>query len=385
MRPAGIFGSAALLWPALVTAEAGRLASQLAQDMAGLVHPTEIGSNGHPLRWTTPNLVALDLPTMRLRDFSTDAGGIPTLICAPFALHGANIADFAQGHSLVEVLLAQGIRHLLLTEWRSAKPEMRFFSIDTFLADLNIAVDHMGGKVDLIGICQGGWMALLYAARFPNKVRKLVIAGAPIDLAAQDSLVSAAAKTVSLSVFKDLVELGRGCVLGQRMLELWGPRGLGSAAIRESLQLRADDETRLARAREARFRAWYATTVDLPGTYYLQVVQWLFQENRLAEGRFVALGQRIRLSAVHQPVFLLAARDDEFVAPGQVLNTAHLVGSSALDLREALVAGSHLALFMGQATLATTWPRIARWLQSNARLGRAQSHHRGRSPSLRSA
>jgi MFS family permease len=45
---------------------------------------------------------------------------------------------------------------------------MRFFSIDTFLADLNVAVDHVGGKVDLIGICQGGWMGLLYAARFQD-------------------------------------------------------------------------------------------------------------------------------------------------------------------------------------------------------------------------
>jgi pimeloyl-ACP methyl ester carboxylesterase len=156
---------------------------------------------------------------MRLRDFSTGAAGIPTLICAPFALHGANIANFAHRHNLVEVLLAQGIRHLLLTEWRSAEPEMRFFSIDTFLADLNVAVDHVGGKVDLIGICQGGWMGLLYAARFPTKVRRLVIAGAPIDLAAGDSIVSASAKAVSLSVFKDLVELGHGRVLGQWMLE----------------------------------------------------------------------------------------------------------------------------------------------------------------------
>jgi hypothetical protein len=57
------------------------------------------------------------------------------------------------------------------------------------------------------------------------------------------------------------------------------------------------------RACEARFRAWYATTVDLPGTYYLQAVEWLFKEHRLAAGRLVALGQRIDLAAVRQPVF----------------------------------------------------------------------------------
>ena len=82
---------------------------------------------------------------------------------------------------------------------------MRFLSIDSYLADLNVAVDDMGGKVDLIGICQGGWMGLLYAARFPGKVRKLVIAGAPIDVSAGDSPISALAKAVPLSFFEELV------------------------------------------------------------------------------------------------------------------------------------------------------------------------------------
>jgi poly(3-hydroxyalkanoate) synthetase len=373
MQPTGIFGSAALLWPALVAAEAARLTSHLAQDLAGFVGEPLQGPSSGSLRWTTANIVALELPTMRLRDFSIDAKDAPTLICGPFALHGANIADFAHQHSLVEALLAAGIGHLLLTDWRSATAEMRFFSIDTYLADLNVAVDHMGGNVDLIGICQGGWMALIYAGRFPQKVRRLVIAGAPVDLAV-DSAISIAAKTVPLSVFEDLVALGESRLLGQRMLGLWGWRELDSAAIQEILQLPGDEESRLAQAREARFRVWNATTVDLPGTYYLEVVQWIFRENRLAEGRFVALGKRIDLSAIHQPIFLLAAREDEFVAPDQVLSTARLVGTADRDRREAVVAGSHVSLFMGQRTLTDTWRRIAGWL--NARLPSGRSHQR---------
>jgi pimeloyl-ACP methyl ester carboxylesterase len=41
-------------------------------------------------------------------------------------------------------------------------------------------VDDIGPPVDLIGLCQGGWLSLVYAARFPGKVRRLVLAGAPI-------------------------------------------------------------------------------------------------------------------------------------------------------------------------------------------------------------
>ena len=99
----------------------------------------------------------------------------------------AAIADLAPGHSLVAALQGAGLRRLFVTDWRSAAPEMRFLTIDNYLADLNVLVDQLGEAVDLIGLCQGGWMALVYAARFPAKVRKLVLAGAPIDIAAGKS------------------------------------------------------------------------------------------------------------------------------------------------------------------------------------------------------
>ena len=135
-----------------------------------------------PLSWTTANKIALQLPSMRLLDFSRGAEGQPLLVCAPYALHRALIADFAPGHSLVELLCNAGVARLYLTDLRSAAPEMRYFSIDTYLADLNVAVDDIGAPVDLVGLCQGGWLSLLYAARFPRKVRRLVLAGSPIDV-----------------------------------------------------------------------------------------------------------------------------------------------------------------------------------------------------------
>ena len=52
--------------------------------------------------------------------------------------------------------------------------------IDSYLADLNVAVDELGGRANLVGVCQGGWMVLVYAARYPSKVRGLVLAGAPV-------------------------------------------------------------------------------------------------------------------------------------------------------------------------------------------------------------
>jgi len=202
---------------------------------------------------------------------------------------------------------------------------MRFLSIANYLADLNVLVDELGGAVDLVGLCQGGWMALVYAARFPAKIRKLVLAGAPIDIAAGASKLSDLARNTPTAIFRELVELGGGRILGQHALRFWEPHAPDGATIRELLQCSPGTSPGALRKLESRFRDWYAWTLDLPGTYYLQVVERLFKDNRLANGRFVALGRKTDLSNVRCPLFLLAARDDDVVARAQVFAIEHLV------------------------------------------------------------
>src|SRR5262249_1994048 len=159
---------------------------------------------------------------------------------------------------------------------------------------------------DLIGPCQGGWMALIYAARFPAKVRRLVLAGAPIDMRAEDAGIAWIAANTPLSVFRELVKLGEGRMLGRHALVVWQPAFSSAYEVRKVLQLSADvlpDDDALIE----QFRAWYAWAVDLPGAYYLQVAGQLFQDNELATGRFVALGRRIDLADVDVPILMLAA------------------------------------------------------------------------------
>lgn len=352
----------AFLWPALAALSVGEMASEFAEQWVRLTGGVERAPADAEPVWTTENRVVLELPTMRLRDFSLRPTGHPHVVCAPFALHQATVADFAPGHSLIAALRAEGISRLLLTEWRSASVQMQFFSIDTYLADLNVAVDEVGGHADLIGLCQGGWMALMFAARFPSKVRKLVLAAAPVDLGAGASAISRLATALPLAAFRDLVRLGGGRIRGARALELWGGPPLTAQSIRETLQVPSHLAGSGSADLEARFRDWYARTVDLPGQYYLEVVDWLFKQNRLAEGRFVALGRRIDLRTMCAPIFLLAAREDEFIAAAQLFATAGRVGTRSCNIRTVTAPGRHLSLFLGAETLKTVWPDIARWL-----------------------
>jgi poly(3-hydroxyalkanoate) synthetase len=349
-------------WPAIIAAmSAGAVVASSNELFSHITGSREQNAPRPEPAWTTPHHIRLELGTMRLRDFSTTAHGVPTLVCAPYALHCATIADFAPDHSLVETLRQSGVGRLHVTDWRSATLAMRDFSIDHYFADLNIAIDELGPPVDLIGLCQGGWLALAFAARFPHKVRRLVLAGAPIDIAAAESRISNFARCTPLAVFEQVVRAGGGCVLGKRMLDLWGS-SLNVNEERQVLQIPDNADSASVQSLLLRFADWYDTTVDLPGAYYLQVVSWLFKENRLAEGKFVVLGRSIDLKTVRHPTFLLAGRDDDLIASEQLFGAARRIGTPKTEVKMITAPCGHLGLFLGAETLKCYWTRIAGWL-----------------------
>ena len=114
-----------------------------------------------------------------------------------------------------------------------------------------------------------------------------------------------------------------------------------------------------------RYERWDRATLDLPGTYYLEVTDRVFRQNLIAQGRFVALGRRINLSEVRVPVFLLAGESDIVVPRDQAFATAALLGTRPAWLERASEPCGHLSLFMGRNALGHSWRRVARWLQAD--------------------
>jgi poly(3-hydroxybutyrate) depolymerase len=357
----GQFPYAALFWPMLAAASAGEFASSMAAHVLGLDDGDR--AEQEP-QGATPSRIALELNTVRLRDFSLVETGVPTLLCTPLALHGSTVADLASGHSLVAALRGAGAERLLMADWRSASADMRFLGIDDYLADLNVLVDEVGGLADLVGLCQGGWLSLVYAARFPGKVRKLVLAGAPIDIAAGQSELSAVAAATPLTLFQSLVSRGDGRLIGRNVAKFWENNTVDADNIRRSLQtLEPASSPEFARL-EAIFRRWNSWTIDVPGNYYLEIVEKIYKRNELACGNFIALGQKIDLARLRLPMYLLAGSADEVVAPEQLLAAERLVGTRQGYFRHEVAPSDHLGLFVGKTTLEEYWPRIVRWMKT---------------------
>ncbi len=323
---------------------------------ARAVAPEIVGKREIP--WTTPNEIIADLTTMRLRRFSTSQSGKrPALVVAPFAIHDAGIADLAPGHSLVAALESYGVGPVALAEWKSATHELAGLSIDSCLSDLNIAVDLVGAPGDLIGLCQGGWLSLLYAAALPRKVRRLVVAGSPVDLSFSSSIAQGA-QFVLPDVLDELIAAGGGVVSGKKSLAAFRASGGAESEARGVLQVAT-----LAPEIAAAFEAWNARTLDLPGRYYADVLNWLFRQNRLAHGDFPVFGRPAPLSRATAPLYLLAGARDLVAPPAQVRAARDLVGAPPDRIEYAEADCGHLSLFMGARTLDMEWRRIAGWLR----------------------
>jgi poly(3-hydroxyalkanoate) synthetase len=309
----------------------------------------------------TPNTVRLDLRTMKLRDYGK-SNGTPTLVDAPHAGHTSMIADYHKGQSLVETLLANGIGHVALTDWKSATEDMKDLEIDNYLAELIVAIDDLGGRVNLVGLCQGGWVSAMIAARFPHKVNSLVLAGAPIDTDAGNGPIKRMVHESPMSFYEELVELGGGLMKGKFMLQGWKNMHPEQHYIQDQIDLyeHMDDPTYLKK--EEVFESWYENPIDLPGRWYLQVIGQLFKENRLAKGEFIALGRKLNLHSIACPVYLLAGAADDITTPEQVLDAVKYLGTPKDRIVLKTVPGGHIGLFMGAHTLKEHWPSIARWI-----------------------
>ena len=360
--------SVPFFWPMAPWVELGEEAAEIFQRNLDFAIEEEREEFDLKPVWASPNEVLYDLNTMQLRDFSdaaarSDTKIVPTVIDAPYAGHHSTIADYAKGQSLVETLQSNGIRRVLCMDWKSATDQRKDYNIDIYLAEINAIVDDLGGQINLIGLCQGGWMAAMFAARYPHKVATLVAAGAPLDCDAGEGFVKKIAKEQPMSFFEDLVIQGGGLMRGKFMLAGWKSMHPEEHYFKTYLDLYENVEDPAFIKKREEFERWYEHPLDLPGVWYLQAIKLLFKDNQLYKGTFSALGRKIGLADIICPTFLMAGESDDITPSPQVFAAEAKLGTPKDRIAKKLVPGGHIGLFMGSKTLKNFWPEVASWIK----------------------
>jgi poly(3-hydroxybutyrate) depolymerase len=314
--------------------------------------------------WSTPHEVVLETRVARLRDFSIPGDGrvVPTLVVPPQAGHDSCIVDFSPEQSQIGVVLDAGLSRLAALDWIGADHGNRDAGIDDYLQTLDDAVEALGGEpVNLVGDCQGGWLATIYTALRPERVHTLTIAGAPIDFHAGEpgihQWLRRLAPAGDLSFYRGLVASHGGTMPGAALLA-----GFIALAPEEELgkqlDLLANMHDEEHRERYRRFEDWYKHTQDVPGKFYLWIVERLFRDNALIRGDLEIQGRRLDLAKVSCPLNLVAGATDHITPPEQVFAAADHVSTPPEHIVRRLSPGGHLGLFMGREALREQWPVV---------------------------
>lgn len=322
---------------------------------------TSVMGNRRPPTWSSPHTVVWATPIARLRDFTDGATEdvVPTLLFPPQAGHDSCIVDFSPQQSQVKVARAAGLRRLYSLDWVGATSATKDSAVEDYVAVIDRAITDLGGRANLVGDCQGGWLAAIYAALHPDRVHTLTLAGAPIDFGAGEASIGhwvTALGTRDLAFYRNLVRAAGGVMPGKYMLQ--GFIALKpEAEVEKQLQLlsRLDGEHV---ARYAVFEDWFTHTQDIPGAFYLWIVTHLFRDNELIRGRLTVGGEPVDLGRIRCPLYLLGGATDHITPPVQVFAAADHVGTPAADIITATTTGGHLGLFMGNEALRQFWPRI---------------------------
>jgi poly(3-hydroxyalkanoate) synthetase len=315
-----------------------------------------------PPSWATPHQELRRWPEARLLDFSLEGSTTtPVLILPPQAGHASTIVDYSATQSQIRTAQASGLSRVLAMEWTAANADTADSSIERYIAILDEAVADLGGRVHLVGDCQGGWLAAVYAALRPDSVASHAVGGAPIDFHAGDSAIQEWVRSLSrsgeLDFYRALVRIGGGKHLGTNQINGFKMLEPAEELVRLT-GLWGNIRDRRYVQRHIDFTNWFEWGQDIPGAFYLWIVERLFINNELIAKKVVIGGEVVDLAKISAPLFLLAGTQDHITPAAQAFALADHVSTPPEQVRTYLVDAGHLGLFMGHAALSTAWTEV---------------------------
>ena len=339
--------------PAALAAEVAEFQRRLALGLATLARlpPVELATTPRE-----PVLADGKTTLYRYRSLARPAALPPLLIV--FALvNRPTVLDLQPDRSLIRRLLEAGLDVYLL-DWGSPDRGDRSVGLADYLGCLDRAVQRIGaehGAVDLLGVCQGGTLAIAYASLEPERLRRLVTMVTPVDFGTPDNLLAKWARGIDVDLLVDTFGNVPGELLNFTFLSLMPFR----LTLQKYLALvdGADDPRQLENF--LRMERWIFDSPDQAGRAFREFLRLFFQENRLVRGGATIGGRPVDLKRVTMPVFNIYATRDHLVPPSASRPLPGLIGSR--DYEELAFEGGHIGIYV--SSRAHTVPAaIAAWL-----------------------
>jgi len=308
-------------------------------------------------KWNSNYEVVSETNSYRLLDFSRDYSKTPTLILPPQAGGHSNIADYDPPNaSLIQTCINNDRGNVFCVEYKPASSNNNQSCICDLIRDTKSIVNQLGGRVRIIGLCQGVWQSVIYTSLYPDTVEDMILTAGPVDFAADpENKIYKAAMNTNDVWYKIMLSLNAGRWPGD--MQSFGFKMLDPFTkiykFYETLFYNVDNEEWLQRHRT--FVNWFDARQDL-GSWAVDSAKRLFRENQLVKGQLMIDGDKALLENINCPITVMWADKDDITSPEQLLNIKNHVNVSVNEIR--LKNCGHIGAFISKNALDNYWANV---------------------------
>jgi polyhydroxyalkanoate depolymerase len=321
-------------------------------------------------------------PFATLLHFRKDVDPPPprVLLVAPMSGHFATLL-----RDTVRTMLPE--HDVYLTDWHNARDVAAAhgaFGLDDFVDHVVRFLAVLGPASHVVAVCQPcvavlAAVAVMAEAGHPAVPCSMTLMAGPVDARVNPTRVNALATGRPLDWFRrHLIDrvpwrypgAGRPVYPGFLQLAAFMSMNLGRHARAHAELHRHLTRGDVAKARVTRaFYEEYLAVTDLPAEFYLETVQQVFQEHRLARGRLEWRGHRVDPRAIRRTaLFTVEGEKDDICAVGQTVAAHDLCTGLPACMRRHHVQGGagHYGVFNGARWRAEVYPQLRHVIRASA-------------------
>ncbi|WP_294537794.1 polyhydroxyalkanoate depolymerase [uncultured Rhodoblastus sp.] len=324
---------------------------------------------------------ALVLPFATLLHFTKDTAAPQprVLVVAPLSGHFSTLL-----RSTVQTLLAD--HDVYITDWHNARDvslEEGVFGFDEYVAHVIRFLEHIGPGAHVVAVCQPCVQVMVAASIMaedsnPAQPASMTLMAGPIDTRISPTKVNTLAKEKPMAWFeKNLIGRVPLRYKGARRRVYPGFIQLSAfMAMNMERHVKAHVELfhNLAGGEKDKaiqtkaFYDEYFAVLDMPAEFYLETVQWVFQEHLLPLGEMQFRGRKVDPRAIRKTALLtIEGERDDICAVGQTM-AAHDLATSLKPFRKRhhlQAAVGHYGVFSGKRWENQVYPILRSVIQQN--------------------
>lgn len=292
-----------------------------------------------------------------------DAATFRTPVLIVYALVNTyKMLDLQPDRSYIKNLLDNGL-DVYLIDWGFPTKGDRYISMDDYVNGyINNCVDfvrkkHRVDKINILSICQGGTLSVIYSSLYPNKIKNLVTHVTPIDFNTNDGLLFRWSKDMD---FDKLVEGFDGLIPGDFLNQGFDMlKPMMKVQKQQTLANSLEDEAKLTNF--LRMEKWISESPAQTGECFRQFMKDLYQQNKLVKGELEVGGKKVNLKNLTANLLNIYATEDHLVPPAATIPLNDLVGSKDKELYS--FKGGHIGVFVGGKSQKELAPAVVSWLK----------------------